>query len=357
MPNQLIPENQFQTAVPSSDGLLTLRSTNTESKSNNDLLDVYNIPQLPISDIQFENLDSENDLLESQQVNEPIPILSDIPYENLEGDGNLLEDSDVNEPIEILHDIQYQTIDSDSELITNATCIEDVPVLFYTDGTCFKNMGSDALITTKEELFIYLCEVLIRFDASPLHYQKEDYEVLIRTLVGSLIYLYDRDSINTTITAPPFVGLALPSTDPFAFADARHYKYPGVYLAQIPGNYIYFNVTISDIESKDSLVLLVPDITDEVFTGYHKEIFELNLTGGNQTNNYSFRNEIMGGVVDDLNTVFTTSMPFIPGSLIVYLNGLKERNYTIDSDHQITFFIPPSRKGMIDIVEATYATA
>jgi len=37
MANQLIPENQFQTAVPSSDGLLTLRSINTDSKSNSDL--------------------------------------------------------------------------------------------------------------------------------------------------------------------------------------------------------------------------------------------------------------------------------------------------------------------------------
>jgi hypothetical protein len=48
-------------------------------------------------------------------------------------------------------------------------------------------------------------------------------------------------------------------------------------------------------------------------------------------------------------------MPFIPGSLIIYVNGLKERDYTIDTDQQITFLIPPSRKGMIDIIEATYA--
>jgi hypothetical protein len=63
----------------------------------------------------------------------------------------------------------------------------------------------------------------------------------------------------------------------------------------------------------------------------------------------------MGGIVNDLNTIFTTSMPFIPGSLIIYVNGLKERDYTIDTDQQITFLIPPSRKGMIDIIEATYA--
>jgi len=355
MANQLIPENQFQTAVPSSDGLLTLRSTNTDSKSNSDLLDVYNIPKVTISNLEYENLDSENDLLNSQSVNEPTPILTDVEHENLESDGDLLEGVSVNEPIEIIRDIKYQTIDSDNDLITNATCIEDVPVLFHTNGTCFKNMHSESLITTKEELFVYLCEVLIRFDASPLHYQKEDYKVLIKTLVGSLIYLYDRDSTNTTVSSPPFIGLALPTTNPLAFADARHYKYPGIYLAQIPGNYEHFNINISESELRDSLILLIPDIEDELFIGYHKEIFEFILTGGNQPNNYSFRNEIMGGIVNDLNTIFTTSMPFIPGSLIIYVNGLKERDYTIDTDQQITFLIPPSRKGMIDIIEATYA--
>ena len=43
MGNQLIPINEFQTAEPSSEGLLTVRSTNTESPSNNDLLDTYGL--------------------------------------------------------------------------------------------------------------------------------------------------------------------------------------------------------------------------------------------------------------------------------------------------------------------------
>ena len=359
MPNQLIPENQFQTAVPSNDGLLTLRSTNTESQSNSDLLAVFNIPELTstVPDLQYENLESTNELLNTDNVNEPITPIPEADHENLTSENELLIDYNINQPLETLHDLEYVNVSPDSELIPDSVPIEDVPVLFYTDGTCFKNMSSEALITTKEELFIYLCEVLIRFDASPLHYQKEDYEVLIRTLVGSLIYLYDKDSVTTTTTAPPFVGLALLTTDPLAFADARHYKYPGVYLAQIPGDYTYFNVSISTVELTDSIILLVPDITDEVFTGYHKEIFDLQLSNSGTGNTYSFRNEIMGGVVDDLNPVFTTSMPFVPGSLTVYLNGLKERNYTVDSDHQITFFNPPSRKGMIDIVEATYVIA
>lgn len=358
MPNQLIPENQFQTAVPSNDGLLTLRSTNTESQSNSDLLAVFNIPELTstVPDLQYENLESTNELLNTDNVNEPITPIPDAEHENLVSENELLIDYDINQPLETLHDLEYVNISPDSELIPDSVPIEDVPVLFYTDGTCFKNMSSEALITTKEELFIYLCEVLIRFDASPLHYQKEDYEVLIRTLVGSLIYLYDKDSVTTTTTAPPFVGLALLTTDPLAFADARHYKYPGVYLAQLPGTYTFFNITVTELEAQNSLILLVPNIEDETFIGYHKEIFEINSpTTPVGTNIY--RNEVMGGIVDGVNTAFTTTLPFVPGSLIVYLNGLKEKDYTIDSNHQITLFTPPSMIKMIDIVEATYVVA
>lgn len=144
MDNELIPINEFQTAVPSSDGLLTVSSLNTESPSNNDLLDTY----------------------------------------------------DINTPIVVSTEVVYENLPSDSGLITPGETIVDVPVLLYIQGTCFNNMSSAALIETKEELFIYLCEVLIRFDANPLHYQKEDYEVLLKTLVGSLIYLYDQDLKN-----------------------------------------------------------------------------------------------------------------------------------------------------------------
>jgi hypothetical protein len=59
-------------------------------------------------------------------------------------------------------------------------------------------MSNTTLITTKEELFVYLCDVLIRFDASPKYYQKEDYEVLIKMLVGSLIHLYDMNPPDPT---------------------------------------------------------------------------------------------------------------------------------------------------------------
>lgn len=112
--NQLIPENEFQTAIPSNDGSLTIRTLNTESPSNNNLLNTYQI----------------------------VPI-------------------------------------------------QQIPISSYDRGTCLNNINDDSIITTKEDLFMYLCDVLIRFDTNPNYYQKEDYESLLRLLVGSLLHLYD----------------------------------------------------------------------------------------------------------------------------------------------------------------------
>jgi hypothetical protein len=122
MTNILIPNNEFQTSVPSNSTLLTVRSTSNASPSNNDLLDIYGLTTTTI-----------------------------------------------------------------------------IPEVLYTQGTCFNSMANEILITTKEELFIYLCDVLIRFDASPEYYQKEDFEVLIKLLVKSLIHLYDMNPANPTI--------------------------------------------------------------------------------------------------------------------------------------------------------------
>jgi len=52
---------------------------------------------------------------------------------------------------------------------------------------------------SREELFIYLCNVLIRFDTNPNFYQKEDYEALLRLLVGTLLHLY-----NVNVSPTPY---------------------------------------------------------------------------------------------------------------------------------------------------------
>lgn len=261
MGNILIPEEQFQTAVPSNNGELTLRSLNTESPSNNNLLGNYGItqgaPLLPT--IEYEVLASGNELISAPSVQSIIPLI----------DPNL----------------QYEYLSPTSDLIPDATPIETIPVLFYTEGTCFKNMSSEALITTKEELFIYLCDVLIRFDASPIHYQKEDFNALIRTIVGSLIYLYDVDYQNShPLSGVPFIGIATTTTNPIIIADTQGHTYPGIYLASEPGIYTHFSlIEVTQEDLSTSAVLLVPVITNTFFTGYTKQVSKVNPLVGNSS--------------------------------------------------------------------------
>ncbi|MFZ4724417.1 MAG: hypothetical protein ACOYMD_03155 [Paludibacter sp.] len=299
MLNELIPLNEFQTAEPSSEGLLTVRSTNTESPSNNDLIDTYGL-----------------------------------------------------NPIEMIPpDVVHENLPPDSPLITPYNTVEEIPVIFYDQGTCFTNLDSSVLITDKEELFLYLCDVLIRFDTAPAYYQKGDYEALIRMLTGSLIYLYDQDSkYNKSLSASPFLGIATPFTNPIAYATVNNYKFPGVYFAQISGVYTNFGITVTTEDLVGSIVMLIPNIIDEVFVDYRKEIYSISGTSVP-------KNETLIGDINGINKVFTTSAPFVNGSLVIFLNGIREHFYTINSTSQITFDTAPSNAGMLDIVEATYLFA
>lgn len=150
MSNQLIPSNEFQVEISANSGISTERSLNTESISNGNLLETYDI----------------NTVLES-----PTPlILLDSP----------------------------QILESDNTLLDIPTTVEEVIVPQFIQGTCFDNLNSEALIDNIDKLYAYLCEVLIRFDASPQYYQKEDYELLIKTITNSLIYLYNQNILITS---------------------------------------------------------------------------------------------------------------------------------------------------------------
>jgi hypothetical protein len=178
MINELIPVNAFQTAVPSEDGLLTVRTLNTESISNNDLLNTY-------------------------------------------------------------------------ELLT----VEDIPEMLYTQGTCFSELENLTLIVTKEELFIYLCEVLIRFDADPDHYQKSDYEALIRLLVRTLIHLYENEATpDGFLSFAPVLGIALTTTDPLDIMLQNNHRYPALFMAESVGVYTNFGITVTEEDLVNSVV-------------------------------------------------------------------------------------------------------
>lgn len=58
-----------------------------------------------------------------------------------------------------------------------------------------------------------------------------------------------------------------------------------------------------------------------------------------------------GGVKDGANTVFTTAHPYRPGTIAVFLNGLREHYYSETSSTTITFDDPP---GPADLVTVDY---
>ena len=77
---------------------------------------------------------------------------------------------------------------SDSGILTTRTL--DITSISNNDLDSSYDLGDTSVITDYNTLLVYINELLIRFDASPKYYQKEDYRHLIKTIVDSLRYLY-----------------------------------------------------------------------------------------------------------------------------------------------------------------------
>ena len=87
---------------------------------------------------------------------------------------------------------------SDSGILTTRTL--DVTSISNNDLDSSYDLGDTSVITDYNTLLVYINELLIRFDASPKYYQKEDYKHLIKTIVDSLRYLYvENQTLNHAI--------------------------------------------------------------------------------------------------------------------------------------------------------------
>ena len=64
--------------------------------------------------------------------------------------------------------------------------------------------------------------------------------------------------------------------------------------------------------------------------------------------------EQLQGPVDGYNSIFSTSAPYIPGTLTVFRNGLKCRDFIERSETQIELSEPPKTTGFQDLIEAIY---
>jgi hypothetical protein len=65
-------------------------------------------------------------------------------------------------------------------------------------------------------------------------------------------------------------------------------------------------------------------------------------------------NEIPIGEINGINRVFITASPFLSNTISIFLNGIKEKYYTINSDMQITLDDAPKNNGFNDVLEISY---
>jgi len=62
------------------------------------------------------------------------------------------------------------------------------------------------------------------------------------------------------------------------------------------------------------------------------------------------------GAVDGVNRVFKTNVPFEPGSIEVYINGLKEHRFSLLTEMAIELENAPKNNGFADYIELIYLT-
>ena len=64
--------------------------------------------------------------------------------------------------------------------------------------------------------------------------------------------------------------------------------------------------------------------------------------------------ESMGGIIDGSNRNFTTSIPFVSGTISVFINGLKETHFIELSDKEIILDTAPKNTGFTDTIETMF---
>ena len=68
----------------------------------------------------------------------------------------------------------------------------------------------------------------------------------------------------------------------------------------------------------------------------------------------ALQKEQLMGAVNGTNKTFNTSVAYAPGSVILFVNGVKERGYTETGTTEVTLYEAPLNRGFSDIVEAIF---
>ena len=119
------------------------------------------------------------------------------------------------------------------------------------------------------------------------------------------------------------------------------------HLDRVPftfGLVFYYKVTAVDDGGNESSLTLVSPAHENTFHSFEEQPFPQNVLQGD-----FIIDEIPVGAIDDINVLYTTAKPFRPGTLEVYLNGIRMRK-GIDYNEgplsqQFTFTDPPDTGG------------
>lgn len=84
------------------------------------------------------------------------------------------------------------------------------------------------------------------------------------------------------------------------------------------------------------------------------KLLKISSTGAISFTYVTYVNEQLIGIVDGSNRIFTTSAPYVAGSLMTFLNGNKERLFTETNETTITMDTAPKNTGFTDILETIY---
>lgn len=157
--------------------------------------------------------------------------------------------------------------------------IEIIPINPIGSGSIFPNDPNMLpQITNLKDLLKYLSEIMIRFNSNPNYYLQDDFTLLIKTLSNSLIYLYLNDQEINSSTTSPFMGVATLTTNPGQDAIDHNNRFQGIYFAQSIGTYDNFGLSVSKSELEGSIVLFIPNISNNAFVDYQKQIYIIDLS-------------------------------------------------------------------------------
>lgn len=109
---------------------------------------------------------------------------------------------------------------------------------------------------------------------------------------------------------------------------------------------------MSDSVTKEFLEQKIREVTRRFEGLIRSSSYNGGGSGGNAAEGIS--SEVLIGVVDGVNKTFTTSKTYYAGSIQIYINGLREKNFTETSSTTIALDEAPLSNGFIDVVEGNY---